>query len=727
MSQQEERLYSIYFSTSQEGPYEAAAELMDDLLRLVSLLCTAYAEYNHNEDTPYATRGMVVTEAQFHTALLGRSRHALPLEPLPEAVSAWNHIRHRIAASRLAGVPLPFPDLTERFGLSQWEAFCVLLALCTDLDRRFERIFAYLQDDPQCCRASLGLAADLYSLLQPLSSDALYAMLDRHRVVNDLFLTDWQENLHRSALSRPLAVPKQLLYQLTGTIQPHMDDLALDTTLIYGPAEEPVLWNQSLIDEGAAYLQYVFAQTPRQPTAILHLYGSAGCGKSFALAQIAAKVQATFLSVEARALTCSSQDQQDILLRRIIFQCLLDGMIPCLDHLSLELPETKSLLSRAIRLFRRYFPLVVLCADQSWNSAQEQTVRHLSLKFSLPDGAARYRFWAQFGREAGMDFSPQELTDLAGRYRLSPAQIRWLMDCLVRSSASLNQQPDRPAQIALALREHASSQLGHLARHLPTPFTWTDLKIPQESEELLRSACSRIRCQYQVTEDWGFARKLPYGRGLSILLYGPPGTGKTMAAQVLSATVGIDLFRVDLSQIVDKYIGETEKNLGRLFDIAQDINCILFFDEADALFSKRTQVEDSKDKYANMETAYLLQRIEQFPGITILATNHVRNFDEAFCRRMTYFVNIPMPNQQTRQQIWESVFPPEIPMDPRIRFDELAEKFEFTGSNIKSVAVSAAYAAAAAGTPVDRRAIYEGLHIEYLKLGKLLGTTGYYC
>ena len=169
---------------------------------------------------------------------------------------------------------------------------------------------------------------------------------------------------------------------------------------------------------------------------------------------------------------------------------------------------------------------------------------------------------------------------------------------------------------------------------------------------------------------------------------------------------------------------------GMLIDeqaVIRMLSSILFFDEADALFSKRTEVGDSKDKYANVETSYLLQRMEQFPGITILATNNARNFDEAFRRRMTYFINIPMPDQQTRLRIWETVFPKELPIDRGVNFEELAQKFEFSGSSIKSVAVSAAYAAAAAGTSVTRRSIYQALQIEYLKTGKLLHISEYPC
>lgn len=217
-----------------------------------------------------------------------------------------------------------------------------------------------------------------------------------------------------------------------------------------------------------------------------------------------------------------------------------------------------------------------------------------------------------------------------------------------------------------------------------------------------------------------FDRKLSYGRGTSILFYGPPGTGKTMGAQVLAREIGLELYRIDLSQTVSKYIGETEKNLGAIFDEARYVNAVLFFDEADALFSKRTEVKESNDRYANLETSYLLQKIEECDGVCILATNRVGNFDDAFKRRIHYMVEFPIPSYEMRLNLWQSILPPEMPREGNIDFEFLAKNFEYPGSLIKNILLSASFMAAGKHKGLSMGEILEAVRLESAKIGKIL-------
>ena len=702
-------------------PYGSAQALMDDLLRLAGMLCLVLAELQEQTGQPYDLRGTAAPPDSLHAALFARSAPPLPLTAIPEAAQAAAHIRARVRCT--VQTDLPFVRVARRFLLTDFEAFCLLLALCPDLDCRFAHSFAALQGDPKRTRATLGLARDLFLLVHRLDESEVYAMLDRQQPVNALLLVDWPEDAGQSVLARPLAVCRQVLYELTGVAGAGIDGLPLQTTLLH-PDAQPILWNRARIDAGADFLRYALAHPCAGQLRVLCLFGADGCGKTFALTQMAQQAGLAVRAVDAAALL---RGPMDALLRQVAVRCLLDDCIPCIDRLAVDSPEARALVVQAVRFLQDNFPLLLLCADQPWDFPQGLAADCLMLECPLPSVRDRRALWQHFAEQAGTPLAGDELDALAGRYRLRPSEIRALAGTVARVRAVQSDAPSTPALVAVSLREQARSRLGGLAHYLPSPFTWDDLKVPDDAARMLRSACTRIQYLYQVNESWGFARRLPYGQGVSVLLYGPPGTGKSMAAQVLAREVGIDLFRVDLSQIVDKYIGETEKNLGRLFDTADGVNCILFFDEADALFSKRTEVGDAKDKYANVETAYLLQRIEQFPGITILATNNARNFDEAFRRRMTYYINIPMPDRDTRERIWRSVFPPELPIDRGVSFAELADRFEFAGSNIKSVAVSAAYAAAAAGTPVTRQSIQQALQIEYLKTGKLLALGEYPC
>ncbi len=258
-------------------------------------------------------------------------------------------------------------------------------------------------------------------------------------------------------------------------------------------------------------------------------------------------------------------------------------------------------------------------------------------------------------------------------------------------------------------REHHSSNL----RMLRADRTFEELKLPSKSYDQLRKISRMAAIRETVLKGWGFDEKFSYGNGLSVLFYGAPGTGKTMAAQVLANELQMPLYRVDLSQIVSKYIGETQKNIGRIFDEADRYECILLFDEADAIFAKRSDVSDAQDRYSNAETAYLLQRIEQYSGISILATNLLQNFDEAFRRRISYMVHFPMPDAELRRQLWESIFPGNTPVSAEVDFGMLAQAFEMSGASIKNAALHSALMACSEGTDVCMRHILDGVQSEY--------------
>lgn len=240
----------------------------------------------------------------------------------------------------------------------------------------------------------------------------------------------------------------------------------------------------------------------------------------------------------------------------------------------------------------------------------------------------------------------------------------------------------------------------------------------EESEKELKKIAAYAKNRSVVYEDYGFGKKMPYGRGFSVLLYGPPGTGKTMAANVLANELKLDIYRIDLSQINSKYIGETEKNLSAIFETGKHANAILFFDEADALFTKRTEVSSSNDRHSNAEIAYLLQKIEEYDGISFLATNNLNNFDAAFRRRITFIVPMNLPGAEIRQRLWEKIFPEELPKE-KIDFKNIAENGEMSGSNIKAAALQAAYRAAWEKRPVSKLDVVDAIDAEYRKNGAL--------
>jgi AAA+ superfamily predicted ATPase len=273
--------------------------------------------------------------------------------------------------------------------------------------------------------------------------------------------------------------------------------------------------------------------------------------------------------------------------------------------------------------------------------------------------------------------------------------------------------------LAAAARRQGSAALVGVAQLVEQPFDWGDLVLPADRLQRLRALSDRIRHRALVHDAWGFAAKLGPARGVAALFTGPSGTGKTMAAGVLAADLGLELYRVDLSVVLSKYIGETEKNLARVFAAAEAVDAVLFFDEADALFGKRTEVRDAHDRYANLEVAYLLQRIEEHDGVVVLATNLRKNVDEAFLRRLQFVVEFPMPDRDHRRLIWEQVWPAAAPLDPALDLDLLADRFELSGGSIRNVAVEAAFAAAAGGSAIGPEHVRSALRNEHLKLGRV--------
>ncbi|EST36999.1 hypothetical protein N566_15375, partial [Streptomycetaceae bacterium MP113-05] len=277
----------------------------------------------------------------------------------------------------------------------------------------------------------------------------------------------------------------------------------------------------------------------------------------------------------------------------------------------------------------------------------------------------------------------------------------------------------RPEHVRAGARAQNAAGLDRLARRIEPAVGWPDLVLPTDALTQLRELTARARHRDQVLGEWGMRPGGGRGRGVTALFAGDSGTGKTMSAEVIAADLGLDLYTVDLSTVIDKYVGETEKNLERIFTEAAGINGVLLFDEADAIFGKRSEVKDAHDRYANVESAYLLQRMETFDGLALLATNLRANLDDAFTRRLDLVIDFPAPDAAQRRLLWERCLGPVLPRSPGLDLDFCAESFELAGGNIRSIAVTAAYFAAESGAPVTMADLIHAVQREYQKLGRL--------
>jgi SpoVK/Ycf46/Vps4 family AAA+-type ATPase len=337
-----------------------------------------------------------------------------------------------------------------------------------------------------------------------------------------------------------------------------------------------------------------------------------------------------------------------------------------------------------------------------------------------PDYDQRLALWQQhlaaLPQSADLSFSA-----VASKFTLTDGQINAAAQQV--AAALKTRPPDEQLvtgdDLHQAARWCSNQALRELARKIEPKHSWSDAILSPLCARQLHEMYLSVKHRHVVYSQWGFDDKLAYGKGVTALFYGPSGTGKTMVAGILARELGLDLYQIDLSTVVSKYIGETEQNLSRIFHAAEASNAILFFDEADALFGKRSEVKDARDRYANIEVAYLLQKMEEYDGIAILATNLHGNMDEAFARRLHHTVEFKQPDVRMREQLWRGVFPAQTPLSPQLDFTFLARQFDLSGGNIRNAALSAAFLAADADQPVSMEMIVTAIARELQKMGKL--------
>jgi SpoVK/Ycf46/Vps4 family AAA+-type ATPase len=370
--------------------------------------------------------------------------------------------------------------------------------------------------------------------------------------------------------------------------------------------------------------------------------------------------------------------------------------------------------------------LTFIATEKAWEPAG-LFKNHLFLSFELPtpDLMLRTQLWTDLS--VGYDPVAPEVNwgALATKFRLTPGQMQ---DALIAASNYTYLRAGETSTITMedlykGCRAQSNQKLTALARKLSPRYSWEDITLTPNALAQLCEVCIQVKHRQTVYGVWGFGDKLSLGKGLCVLFYGPSGTGKTMAVEVIANELHLEAYKIDLSTVVSKYIGETEKNLSKIFQEAETSNAILFFDEADALFGKRSEVKDAHDRYANIEINYLLQRMEEFEGLVILATNLRKNIDDAFFRRMHFAIEFPFPSEGYRYRIWKQHFPKAAPVADDIDFNFLANRFNIAGGNIKNIVVHAAFLAAENSGVIHMEHLIRATRREYEKIGRMCTET----
>lgn len=609
------------------------------------------------------------------------------------------HIREQALEDAALAMPAPsaLDKLCDLFGLSGFERNVLLLCACMEFSGDFASLCAVAQGDTQRAYPTLSLAL---AALPNAHWDAIapHAPLRRWRLI------DMAEG--RALTLSPLRIDERILHYLVGTR--YTDERLMGLVDPAPDVENLVQSHQKLAEQIVA----VWSQTPSTAVLpVIHLCGAEQTSKR-AIAATVCKMLGASLNIMSVSVIPSAPNELENLIRLWEREAILTTSALLLDCNKIDISDASR--STAIeRLIERVNGFLFVTSRERMQVQQRLVI---SFDVDKPNIEEQSGLW----QNTLIEVAPQlngEVKKLIGQFHLSPTTIR---AACAEAAGQLSQPQEKELGQILwdACRMQARPHLDELAQRIIPSADWNDLVIPPVTEQILREISAHVRQKYTVYQSWGFAAKNGRGLGISALFAGVSGTGKTLAAEVLAQELRLDLYRIDLSSVISKYIGETEKNLRRVFDAAEEGGTILLFDEADALFGKRSDVKDSHDRYANIEVSYLLQRMECYPGLAILTTNLKSSLDKAFLRRIRFAVQFPFPDTTQRAEIWRRVFPKHTPTEG-LNVTKLAS-LSVAGGNIRNIALNAAFLAAEAEESLQMKHILRAARTEYAKLEKSL-------
>ena len=679
-------------------------------------------------------RGLMIEDAQFDSLLAGQptvdSRRTIPCGP------ACDELRRREQEVTVAkeeaqalGVVLRLEQLRELFGLDNWETQVLVLCLALEMERKYETLYGYLQDDVGKKRPTVGLALNLFCTSWDESIDRRRSFLHPSPLIRYGLVSMQDDPYSQGAtlLGNSLRLDQRVAGYLLDSDLPD-GRLAAVASLV-----KPVApWDDLILpEETKANLVCLADNLWLSPQAnrdiLLLLVGEEGTGKTLVTQALCRSLDRLLLLVDLRRLTASETPSAQ-LVDLVCREARLQSAVICWENWDSLLAEDAS--ARAAReaitdCLSNIAEFTIITSQTAWRPPKHlPQVSWLTVQLTKPDYPARKQLWVKHLAGRLGSLTDDDLDSLSTKFRLSGGQIQRSVATAV-DSARWRTSDQQVAQVTVedlyaAARWHSGQKLAALAQKVEPKYAWNDLVLPEDPKSQLAEICGYFQHMPLVYGEWGFEGKTTQGKGMNVLLSGPSGTGKTMSAQIMARELGLDLYRIDLSTVVSKYIGETEKNLDHIFRESEDSNAILFFDEADALFGKRSEVRDSHDRYANIEVSYLLQKMEEYQGIVILATNLRKNIDEAFVRRLHFAVEFPFPDEEYRLQIWRKVFPEEAPLDRDADLGLLARQFKIAGGNIRNIGVTSAFLAAQDGQVIKMEHLIRATKREYQKMGKLL-------
>jgi AAA+ superfamily predicted ATPase len=591
----------------------------------------------------------------------------------------------------------PLAELSELFQLTPFERDVLMLAAAPEFEQRYQTLYAYLQNDATRKHATAGFALRLFSRNREEHwANRRFFEENRDLMANRLirFVDDPQDR-DPSLPGRMFRVYPRIAGRLFGrkASDPEIASYARVITprTSFRDLELPPELQQTLVRVTAAL----------DHGGILHLRGQTTRGRQKIAESVADRLGRKLIVYDPAEAPLA---EHGAILRR---ECRLMRAALFVDAATTAL---------ARELAHPSFPIVTTGEQKDWHA-----LRAFQIELEIPGIAARRKIWERsLNGTAGANGLAGEIPTLAGKFCFDASQIQDAVQDAGNFALLHGASHEiRASDLNDAARMQSGATLRQFARKVIPRASWDDLVLPVRVKRQLREIVDSVRLRHKVNAEWQFDLKAGANPGIAAMFSGVSGTGKTMAASIVAHELALDLYKVDLAGIVSKYIGETEKNLDKVFNEARNASEILFFDEADAIFGKRSEVKDAHDRYANIEVAYLLQKMEEFPGLAILATNFGRNLDTAFQRRLQHVVEFPFPETADRETIWRGMFPAAAPRDENIDFPFLARQFELSGGNIRNAVLAAAYLAAAEGRPIAMDHLIQATGREYQKMGKL--------
>lgn len=634
-------------------------------------------------------------------------RAGLVLEP--DALSSFYQSLSQIEAeAERTRTSLRLQQILTAFDLDEADLDILLISLAPAVDRRYERIYGFLQDDVTKRRPTVNLVVNLLGTSWLERNALLEHLADESPLIQHGLVTTIADpsDPHAALNNRMVKVDARVVQYVLG-----IDSLPKQTYARMVPNQNASLNDLILNDPVREIAQRNYGDI----VPIFHIYGNYGSGQIELAAVLSRQQHCELIEVDLQAL---QQSHDELVQAEWVFR---EGRM---RQAALALTHWETLLDAHFdppqwfwQKVLEYPHPVILTGHEAWEPrGMERNRPLLRIELGIPDFEDRLAYWQRHLGDVGVD--PAEI---AYKFKLTGGQVRDTVYTAYDLALGKGLVTPSLAELYAASRAQSNRKLSGLATKITPNFSWDSLVLPDDRIQMLQEICSQVKHAVQVYGRWGFKGRGADSQGVTALFAGQSGTGKTMSAEIIAYELGLDLFKIDLSSVVSKYIGETEKNLAAIFDEAAQSNAILFFDEADALFGKRSEVKDSHDRYANIEIGYLLQRMETYDGIAILASNLRQNLDEAFTRRLDFLVDFPFPEEEDRLKIWQISFPATAPLGPDVDLTLIANRYRLAGGNIRNAALASAFLAAADGTQyIHMVHILHGIRREHQKMGKLL-------